>query len=131
MLYFVLIYIIIYLFLYQSHSRHKTNLFWNIIFDAKVHYVLVVIMSIFINWAAHESFDAFEYSSIWLITIMMSVFGMTTALITGANMALFIYFIQTFFYQYSVRDSMLATLLCSSCWNCPLWDNTIIENETF
>lgn len=70
-----------------------------------------------------------EYAGIWLITIVMTVWGMTAALIAGIVSALSTYAVQSINYQNPIRQVMTATSLRSSAWTRCAGARAILENE--
>eukprot|EP00536_Pseudo-nitzschia_multiseries_P007383 jgi/Psemu1/296543/fgenesh1_pm.174_\ len=61
-------------------------------------------------------YDGFEYAGIWLITIVMTVWGMTAAMVAGILTALFAYAAQSINYHHPIRQVLTATSLRSSVW---------------
>lgn len=90
-----------------------------------------------LTFSAYFQFDAVEYAGVWLITIVMTLFGISSALVAGAVAALSTYTFQSITYQNPVRGSMSASTLRSSRWNRPadqksiLGSNTIGRNRIF
>lgn len=68
-------------------------------------------------YESFHDYDRLEYSGIWLITIVMCLFGMEAALIAGIIAALSTYAVQSITYQYPIRGAMSAARLRSSAWN--------------
>ncbi|KAL9185027.1 hypothetical protein ACHAXT_002804 [Thalassiosira profunda] len=66
---------------------------------------------------SYEDYDRLEYSGIWLITIVMLLFGMDAALIAGVIAALSTFVAQSVVYQDPIRGSMTGARLRSSAWN--------------
>ena len=64
-------------------------------------------------------FDALEYAGIWFITIVMSSFGMTAALLAGILSALSTYAVQSVKNIHPIFRIMHATTLRSSSWERP------------
>lgn len=71
----------------------------------------------------------FEYADIWLITIVMTVSGMTTALIAGIIVALSTYAVQSINYHNPIRQILTATSLRSSAWTRCATARAILENS--
>ena len=74
-------------------------------------------------------YDNFEYAGIWLITVAMTLWGMTAALITGAISALSTYAVQSVNYQNPIRQVLTATSLRSSAWTRCANARSILEND--
>ena len=68
-------------------------------------------------YESFRDYDRLEYSGIWLITVVMVVFGMDAALVAGVIAALSTYAVQSITYQYPIRGAMTAARLRSSAWN--------------
>lgn len=66
---------------------------------------------------AYGKFDNLEYAGIWLITIVMSVYGMTAALVAGIIAALSTYAAQTITHINPIRDMTTAASFRSSSWD--------------
>jgi len=66
---------------------------------------------------SYGDYDALEYAGIWLITMVMVVFGMSAALIAGAAAALSTYLFQSISHQNPIKGEMSAASLRSSSWN--------------
>lgn len=75
-------------------------------------------------------YDALEYSGIWLITVVMVVFGMSAALIAGAVAALSVYLFQSITHQNPIKGQMSAVSLRSSAWNRSVEARAILEDKT-
>ena len=75
-------------------------------------------------------YDALEYSGIWLITVVMVVFGMSAALIAGAVAALSVYLFQSITHQNPIKGQMSAASLRSSAWNRSIEAREILEDKT-
>jgi len=76
-------------------------------------------------------YDTFEYAGIWLITVVMTVWGMTAAMIAGIITALSTYAAQSINYHDPVRQILTATSLRSSAWTRSAIARSILEdNET-
>ena len=63
---------------------------------------------------SYGKFDNLEYAGIWLITIVMTVYGMDAAMIAGVIAAISTYVVQSMHYVNPVRGSMSASTLRSS-----------------
>jgi SulP family sulfate permease len=66
---------------------------------------------------SYGKYDYLEYAGIWAITVVMTVFGMESALLTGGATALLTYAVQSVTYLSPIRGSMTAATLRSSEWN--------------
>lgn len=66
---------------------------------------------------AYGKYDRIEYTGIWAITTIMSLFGMSAGIITGVISALSVYAFQSITYVNPVRGAMCAKTLRSSRWN--------------
>lgn len=75
-------------------------------------------------------YDALEYSGIWLITVVMVVFGMSAALIAGAVAALSVYLFQSITHQNPIKGQMSAASLRSSAWNRSIEARAILDDKT-
>jgi sulfate permease, SulP family len=69
-----------------------------------------------------------EYAGIWLITIVMTMRGMTAALIAGSISALSTYAVQSINYQNPIRQILTASSLRSSAWTRCASARAILEN---
>lgn len=67
--------------------------------------------------AAYGKFDNLEYAGIWLITIVMTIYGMTAALIAGIIAALSTYAAQSITHIDPIRDMITAATMRSSSWD--------------
>eukprot|EP00934_Nitzschia_sp_Nitz4_P003240 Nitzschia sp. Nitz4//scaffold23_size168460//142616//145687//NITZ4_002245-RA/size168460-snap-gene-0.168-mRNA-1//-1//CDS//3329543713//3230//frame0 len=74
-------------------------------------------------------FDTIEYLGIWAITIVMTVWGMTAALIAGVIAALTTYAAQSINYQSPIRHVISASTLRSSAWNRPKEADEILDDD--
>lgn len=74
-------------------------------------------------------YDHLEYAGIWLITIAMTVWGMTAALITGIIAALSTYAVQSINYHNPIRQILTATTLRSSAWTRCAKARAILDNN--
>jgi len=68
-------------------------------------------------WDSYGKFDLLEYSGIWLIVIVMSFYGMESAMVAGGIAAVSTYAVQNVAYLNPIRGVMPATTLRSSDWN--------------
>lgn len=68
-------------------------------------------------WDSYGKFDLLEYAGIWLIVIVMSVYGMEAAMVAGGIAAVSTYAVQNVAYLSPIRGVMPATTLRSSDWN--------------
>ena len=68
-------------------------------------------------WDSYGKFDLLEYAGIWLIVVVMSVYGMEAAMIAGGVAAVSTYAVQNVAYLSPIRGIMPATTLRSSHWN--------------
>jgi len=66
---------------------------------------------------SYGKFDSLEYASIWLITFVMTIWGMDAAMVTGVITAISTYVVQNMAYVDPVRGSMSASTLRSSQYN--------------
>lgn len=80
-------------------------------------------------WESYGHFDALEYSGIWIITITMTIYGMTPGLIAGIISALLTYAAQTVVHQSPIRSYMSASTLRSNKWNRPSEANAILNDR--
>lgn len=62
-------------------------------------------------------FDMLEYAGIWLITVVMTLYGMEAAMMAGFVTAITTYAVQNMAYVEPLRGSMSAATLRSSHWN--------------
>jgi SulP family sulfate permease len=68
-------------------------------------------------WDSFGKFDLLEYSGIWLIVLVMSLYGMEAAMVAGGIAAVSTYVAQSVAYLNPIRGVMPATTLRSSHWN--------------
>ncbi len=66
---------------------------------------------------SYGDYDKLEYTGIWLITIVMVLFGMDAALVAGVIAALSTYVAQSIVYQNPIKGSLSGARLRSSAWN--------------
>jgi len=78
---------------------------------------------------SYGNFDWLEYGGIWFITIIMTIYGMTAALLAGIASALSVYAAQSVSYQNPVRRTMTASSLRSSSWNRPTEAASILDSN--
>eukprot|EP00586_Coscinodiscus_wailesii_P021266 CAMPEP_0172504374 /NCGR_PEP_ID=MMETSP1066-20121228/178172_1 /TAXON_ID=671091 /ORGANISM="Coscinodiscus wailesii, Strain CCMP2513" /LENGTH=667 /DNA_ID=CAMNT_0013280547 /DNA_START=86 /DNA_END=2086 /DNA_ORIENTATION=- len=78
---------------------------------------------------SYGNFDKLEYAGVWLITVVMTIYGMSAALLAGIISALSTYAVQSVTYLNPVRGSMSAATLRSSRWNRSAQENEILENN--
>jgi SulP family sulfate permease len=76
-------------------------------------------------------FDRLEYAGIWLITVVMTLYGMDAAMIAGGIAAVSTYAVQSIHYVKPIRGAMSAATLRSSRWNrsseaCAVLDDNLI-----
>lgn len=82
-------------------------------------------------WDSYGKFDLLEYSGIWLIVVVMSVYGMEAAMVAGGVAAVSTYAVQNVAYLSPIRGVMPATTLRSSDWNRNAASEAIlIDSET-
>jgi MFS superfamily sulfate permease-like transporter len=74
-------------------------------------------------------FDSLEYAGIWLITIVMTLWGMKDAMIAGFITAISTYAVQNLTYVHPLRGAMAATTLRSSRWNRSARAQTILADH--
>jgi SulP family sulfate permease len=74
-------------------------------------------------------YDNFEYAGIWLITIVMTGWGMTAALIAGIITALSTYAAQSINYHDPIRQILTGKSLRSSAWTRCASARSILEND--
>jgi len=68
-------------------------------------------------WDSYGKFDLLEYAGIWLIVIVMSIYGMAAAMVAGGIAAVSTFAVQNVAYLSPIRGVMPATTLRSSDWN--------------
>lgn len=78
---------------------------------------------------AYGNYDYFEYAGIWVIAIVMTVWGMTAALIAGVIAALSTYAVQSINYQNPIRQVITASTLRSSAWTRCAMSREILEDD--
>ena len=79
---------------------------------------------------AFGQYDNLEYAGIWAITLVMTLWGMTAALVAGVIAALTTYAVQSINYQNPIRQIMTASTLRSSAWARCVKSRAILENDT-
>ena len=92
----------------------------------KLFFILTLICYIL---SAYGKFDRLEYTGIWAITLMMSIYGMSAALIAGIISALSVYAVQSITHQNPVRGAMSAKTLRSSRLNRPPGAKAILDSD--
>lgn len=65
---------------------------------------------------SYGKFDALEYAGIWLIVVVMSIYGMDAAMVAGGIAAVSTYAAQSIHYVNPIRGAMSAATLRSSRW---------------
>jgi len=80
-------------------------------------------------WDSYGKFDLLEYSGIWLIVIVMSVYGMEAAMVAGGIAAVSTYAVQNVAYLSPIRGVMPATTLRSSDWNRSAASEAILDDS--
>lgn len=78
---------------------------------------------------SYGSYDRLEYSGIWFITIVMTVFGMTPGLIAGVAAALSIYVVQSITYLDPIKEIKTARTLRSTAWTRPAGELAILDDD--
>ena len=79
---------------------------------------------------AFGNYDHLEYAGIWAITLVMTIWGMTAALIAGVIAALTTYAVQSINYQNPIRQILTASTLRSSAWTRCIKSREILESDT-
>lgn len=79
-------------------------------------------------WDSYGKFDWLEYSGVWLIVTVMTVYGMEAAMIAGGIAAVSTYAVQSVAYLTPIRGVMPATTLRSSHWNRSHKANEILDD---
>ncbi len=97
--------------------------------------ILVITVTIELSitkqfFIALGKYDHLEYAGIWAITLVMTIWGMTAALIAGVIAALTTYAVQSINYQSPIRQVMTASTLRSSAWTRCAKSRDILEDET-
>lgn len=75
-------------------------------------------------------FDRLEYAGIWLIVVIMTMYGMDAAMIAGGIAAVSTYAVQSIAYLSPIRGSMSAVTLRSSNGNRSLDADAILDSLT-
>jgi sulfate permease, SulP family len=75
------------------------------------------------------NYDQLEYAGIWLITVVMTVYGMDAALIAGVIAALSTYAFQSINFNNPIRLILTATSLRSSVWNRDAASRAILDDD--
>ena len=109
---------------YDCEFSSSLNFLYIIYF--KLLFLLTVIFYIF---SAYGKFDSLEYTGIWAITLMMSIYGMSAALVAGIISALSVYAVQSITHQNPVRGAMSAKTLRSSRLNRPPGAKAILDSD--
>jgi SulP family sulfate permease len=91
----------------SSYTPHASSLLWSPWLTSNSCFIL----------SAHGKFDNLEYAGIWLITIVMTVYGMSAALIAGIIAALSTYAAQSVTHINPIRDMCTASSFRSSSWD--------------
>lgn len=78
---------------------------------------------------SYYDYDNLEYAGIWAITLVMTVFGMTAALIAGIIAALSVYAAQSIAYSSPIREIFSAKTLRSSVWTRPAAELAILNDD--
>jgi sulfate permease, SulP family len=81
-------------------------------------------------WDTFGKFDVLEYSGIWLIVTVMTVYGMEAAMVAGGIAAVSTYAAQSVAYLTPIRGVMPATTLRSSHWNRSHGANEILDDPS-
>lgn len=79
-------------------------------------------------WDSFGKFDSLEYSGIWLIVMVMTLYGMEAAMVAGGVAAVSTYAVQSVAYLSPIRGVMPATTLRSSHWNRSHSANAILDD---
>lgn len=74
-------------------------------------------------------FDNLEYAGIWLITIVMTAYGMDAAMIAGGIAAVSTHAAQSIHYVNPIRGAMSASTLRSSLWNRTNEQRVVLDDE--
>lgn len=74
-------------------------------------------------------FDHLEYAGIWLITVVMTTYGMDAAMIAGGIAAVSTHAVQSIHYVNPIRGTMSASTLRSSVWNRNNDQRVVLDNE--
>lgn len=78
---------------------------------------------------SYGDYDNVEYAGIWIITLVMTMWGMTASLIAGLISALTTYAVQSINYQNPIRQVLTASTLRSSAWTRCKASRNILEND--
>jgi SulP family sulfate permease len=79
-------------------------------------------------WDSFGRFDSLEYSGIWLIVMVMTLYGMEAAMVAGGVAAVSTYAVQSVAYLSPIRGIMPATTLRSSHWNRSHGANEVLDD---
>jgi len=71
-------------------------------------------------WDSLKGFDVYEYAVIITLTIIMTLFGMTTGLLLGVGLSALTFVMQTSSYVKPIRRKLRASTLKSTKWRTPL-----------
>lgn len=74
-------------------------------------------------------FDHLEYAGIWLITVVMTAYGMDAAMIAGGIAAVSTHAVQSIHYVNPIRGAMSASTLRSSRWNRTNEQRAILDDD--
>lgn len=80
-------------------------------------------------WDSIEKFDKLEYIGIWLITLAMTLHGMTAALLAGLMVALSTFALQSITLLDPIFRVMSASTLRSSAWNRSTEASNLLDDE--
>jgi sulfate permease, SulP family len=78
---------------------------------------------------SYGKFDILEYAGIWLITIVMTAYGMNAAMIAGGISAVSTHAVQSVHYVNPIRGAMSASTLRSSRWNRTNEQRAILDDD--
>jgi SulP family sulfate permease len=81
-------------------------------------------------WDSYGKFDLLEYSGIWLIVVIMTLYGMEAAMMAGVIAAVSTYAVQSVAYLSPIRGCMPATTLRSSQINLSHEAQAILNSPT-
>jgi SulP family sulfate permease len=94
-----------------------------------VYSLFVFVGFYFLSYPAFGNYDHLEYAGIWAITLVMTIWGMTAALIAGVIAALTTYAVQSINYQNPIRQILTASTLRSSAWTRCVKSRQILESD--
>ena len=94
--------------------------------------LLHVGMDLFLEgvYDSYKKFDRLEYAGVWLIVVVMMVFGMEGAMLAGTIAAVSTYAVQSITYLNPIRGFMPAATLRSSCRDRPPEASKILDSPT-